>query len=46
MDKGHIVERGSHRELLVQQGQYAQMWALQQQEDEVEAVHVEGLPPR
>ncbi|MDH4284518.1 MAG: ABC transporter ATP-binding protein/permease [Gallionellaceae bacterium] len=32
MDKGHIVERGTHRDLLMQQGVYAQMWALQQQE--------------
>ncbi len=32
MDKGRIVERGTHRELLAQQGVYAQMWALQQQE--------------
>ena len=33
MDRGRIVERGTHRELLVQQGLYAQMWALQQQEE-------------
>ena len=33
MDKGHIVERGTHRELLAQQGVYAQMWALQQREE-------------
>jgi ATP-binding cassette, subfamily B, heavy metal transporter len=32
MDHGRIVERGKHRELLAQQGLYAQMWALQQQE--------------
>ena len=32
MDHGRIVERGTHRELLSQQGLYAQMWALQQQE--------------
>src|SRR5271169_2182609 len=32
MDKGRIVERGAHRELLAQQGIYARMWALQQQE--------------
>jgi len=32
MDKGVIVERGTHRELLGKQGVYAQMWALQQQE--------------
>ncbi|MDD5471089.1 MAG: ABC transporter ATP-binding protein/permease [Sideroxydans sp.] len=36
MDKGRIVERGTHRELLAQQGMYAQMWALQQQEEHLE----------
>ena len=35
MDHGRIVERGTHRELLQSRGQYAQMWALQQQEDAV-----------
>ncbi len=34
MDKGRIIERGTHRELLSQQGVYAQMWALQQQEEQ------------
>jgi ATP-binding cassette subfamily B protein len=34
MDKGRIIERGAHRELLGQQGVYAQMWALQQLEKE------------
>jgi ATP-binding cassette subfamily B protein len=33
MDKGGIVERGSHRELLEKGGIYAQMWALQLQEE-------------
>ena len=33
MDKGRIIERGTHRDLLAQQGMYAQMWALQQQEE-------------
>jgi ABC-type transport system involved in Fe-S cluster assembly fused permease/ATPase subunit len=33
MDQGGIVERGTHRELLAKQGIYAQMWALQQQEE-------------
>ena len=30
MDKGRIVERGTHQALLEQQGRYAAMWALQQ----------------
>jgi len=34
MDGGHIIERGTHRELLAQQGIYTQMWALQQQEEQ------------
>ena len=33
MERGRIVERGTHRELLAQQGLYLQMWALQQQEE-------------
>ncbi len=31
-DHGQVVESGSHRELLAQQGIYANMWALQQEE--------------
>ena len=30
LDAGHILERGSHTELLALNGRYAQMWALQQ----------------
>ena len=33
MDAGRIIERGTHRELLEAGAQYAQMWALQQQEE-------------
>ncbi len=32
LDAGRIVERGTHRELLDKNGAFAQMWALQQQE--------------
>jgi len=35
MDGGRIVERGSHAELLAADGQYAQMWALQQREKQL-----------
>ena len=41
LDAGQIIERGTHRELLEREGTYAQMWALQQQENRtgfVEAV--------
>ena len=34
MDSGKIVERGTHPVLLAVNGRYAQMWALQQQEEE------------
>ena len=33
LDQGRIVERGTHRALLERGGAYAQMWALQQQEE-------------
>lgn len=36
MDRGRIVERGGHRFLLNLGGLYAQMWALQQQEQETD----------
>ncbi|MBI3222952.1 MAG: ABC transporter ATP-binding protein/permease [Nitrosomonadales bacterium] len=39
MDKGRIVERGSHRELLLQGGLYAQMWNLQKQEEQEQPVY-------
>jgi len=33
MDHGRIVERGTHERLLLRNGPYAQMWALQQREE-------------
>jgi ATP-binding cassette subfamily B protein len=42
MDHGRIIERGTHRELLDRAGAYAQMWALQQEEDQKLAVDTEG----
>ncbi len=38
MDKGRIVEQGNHAELLAQAGLYADMWALQLQESDENAV--------
>jgi len=34
MEGGRIVERGSFRELMAQDGRFAQMWRLQQEESE------------
>ena len=44
MDHGRIVERGTHRELLDLGGAYAQMWALQQQEEAEREKSATALP--
>jgi ATP-binding cassette, subfamily B, heavy metal transporter len=36
LEAGRIIERGRHRELLERNGAYAQMWALQQQEESLQ----------
>ncbi len=36
LDHGRVREQGTHRELLQQDGLYAQMWALQQREQETQ----------
>ena len=38
MDQGRIIERGTHRELLNKGDAYAQMWALQQEQGDTEAL--------
>ena len=38
MDAGRIVERGTHPQLIARGGHYAQMWQLQQQERQQEAL--------
>jgi ATP-binding cassette subfamily B protein len=37
LSHGRIIERGTHKQLLELQGEYAKMWALQQQAAEVQA---------
>lgn len=36
MDEGRIIEQGTHQQLLAKKSAYAQMWALQQQEQQKE----------
>src|SRR6185436_14729119 len=38
LNQGRIIERGTHRQLLEMQGEYARMWALQQEQAQAEAV--------
>src|SRR5687767_3024823 len=38
LSQGRIIERGTHRQLVEMQGEYARLWALQQQEAEAKAV--------
>ena len=38
LQNGRIVERGTHKQLLELQGEYARMWALQQEQAQAEAV--------
>jgi len=38
LSHGRVSERGTHRQLLEAKGEYARMWALQQQKAQAEAV--------
>jgi ATP-binding cassette subfamily B protein len=38
---GRIAERGTHRDLLLRDGTYAQMWALQAEQEAAEDVPAE-----
>ncbi|HYD55380.1 MAG TPA: ABC transporter ATP-binding protein/permease [Burkholderiales bacterium] len=38
LSHGRVVERGSHQQLLEEKGEYARMWALQQEAAQAEAV--------
>ena len=38
LGEGRVIERGTHNQLVEAQGEYARMWALQQQEAQAKAV--------
>jgi ATP-binding cassette subfamily B protein len=44
MSDGHIIERGTHAALLSAGGNYAKMWALQQQEDAASSTLATSTP--
>ncbi|HTJ54104.1 MAG TPA: ABC transporter ATP-binding protein/permease [Nitrosospira sp.] len=44
MDNGRITERGTHHKLLEANGTYAQMWKLQQQEEQARLQLLEAEP--
>ncbi|HZV62665.1 MAG TPA: ABC transporter ATP-binding protein/permease [Methylophilaceae bacterium] len=44
LERGHVVERGSHAVLLKRKGIYAQMWLLQQRRDQ-ETASMTDIPP-
>ena len=44
LERGHVVERGSHAALLKRKGIYAQMWLLQQRRDQ-ETASMTDIPP-
>ncbi|MEY4730607.1 MAG: hypothetical protein RL020_1765 [Pseudomonadota bacterium] len=45
MEQGRIIERGGHHALLLKNGSYAQMWALQQEEEADSAAPLEEMLP-
>jgi ATP-binding cassette subfamily B protein len=44
LERGHIVERGSHTELLKQRGFYSRLWLLQQRMDRDNAARAAEVP--
>ena len=35
LDKGRVVEEGTHQRLLIKEGLYVHLWQLQQEEEEI-----------
>ncbi len=46
LEHGHVVERGTHAELLAAHGRYAHLWSLQQQQRERPPALHEAIPAR
>ena len=38
LDKGRVVEEGTHQDLLAANGRYAELWRMQQQDEELGAL--------
>ncbi|HWT70739.1 MAG TPA: hypothetical protein VN361_00970, partial [Oxalicibacterium sp.] len=44
LERGHVVERGSHADLLKQRGFYSRLWLLQQRMDRDNAARAAEVP--
>jgi ATP-binding cassette, subfamily B, heavy metal transporter len=44
LSQGRVVERGTHSQLLDEQGEYARMWALQQEQAQAKELLEKAVP--